>query len=451
VAVALVDPAPTIRTVLVDHLRSLNVVAVAYENLSPLEDAEDRAAPVVVVIGPSEDPENVLPKAQSLLKERPNAGVVMLVFHLTPEIVQAAFRNGIDDVVAVHAGDDEIVDAVTRARQRVQRQLEEAETAAAMAARVASAAKLAQVAPAAVAAPMAGRIVTVFGTKGGVGKSVVATNLAATLAQHADGMVALVDANLQFGDAAIMLRLQPSHTIVEAAMADERLDADLLDDLLLRHEASGLRVLAAPTEPGSADQIKRPELVRILAVLREMCAYVVVDTSPHLDDATLVALENADEIVMLSGLDVMSLKNARVSLQALQVLGIPFGKIKFVVNRANGHSSLGPSDAERALQLKADATLPVEEFMGDAVNRGLPIAITTPASRFSRAIAGLAKNLTGREVTVASQVPSEPQLAPEGPTRGSDRPPESGPLGAEVGERAKKLWRKGKATAQAPA
>ena len=153
-------------------------------------------------------------------------------------------------------------------------------------------------------------MVSVFCTKGGTGKSVVAINLAVALAKRTIQPVVLVDADLQFGDVALMLQLQPTHTIAEAVQAGDRLDGTMLENLLLRHPPSGLLVLAAPTEPSSADQIGRADLARILNILRERCAYVVVDTSANFAEVTLAALESSDDILVMAGLDVMSLKSA---------------------------------------------------------------------------------------------------------------------------------------------
>ena len=417
VAVALVDPDSTIRSVLVDHLRKLDVMAVAYEGLHELLDAPASAVPTIAVIGPSEPPETLVPHVESFLRKRPRCGAVLLVFDLAPETVQQAFRAGIDDVVAVNAQDSELLSAIGRAKDRLEKRLDEEEQAAI----------IASVVPAVPVpvTPEAGRILTVFGTKGGIGKSVVATNLAASLAQQVEGMVALVDLNLQFGDAAILLQLQPTHTIAEAAIAADRLDPDLLMDLLLQHDDTGVLVLAAPTEPGVADQIQRAELIRILTVLREMCAFVVVDTSPHLSDNALAALELADDIIMVANLDVMSLKNSRVSLQALQVLGIPFSKVKFVLNRTNGAGPLAPGDAERVLQMKADAQLPEEPAVADSVNLGLPVAVASPSSKFAQGLHALAKQLAG-----PSASDSKRRHEPAGSRNGRDPEVERGEVAA---------------------
>jgi pilus assembly protein CpaE len=235
-----------------------------------------------------------------------------------------------------------------------------------------------------------GRVVSVFCTKGGTGKSVVAINLAVALAKRTIQPVVLVDADLQFGDVALMLQLQPTHTIAEAVQAGDRLDGTLLENLLLRHPPSGLLVLAAPIEPSSADQIGRADLTRILEILRERCAYVVVDTSANFAEVTLAAIESSDDILVMAGLDVMSLKSARIGLQTMRVLGIPFSRVKFVLNRANTRVGLTEADAERALQLKVDAALPSDILVAESVNRGVPVITSAPRSKFAKSIDHLA-------------------------------------------------------------
>ena len=377
VFISVVDPDEVVRGVLADHVRALDAGALSYESLSAFTDEADPSRPGVVVFGPTEPPDEVTAKVAGLLAFRPGYGAIMVVYELTASVLQQALRAGVEDVVAVSAEDDELLDAISRASARVM-------------ARVPS-----DAAPAAPAssAPTPGRVVTVFGTKGGTGKSVLAINLAVTLAKRTIQPVVLVDADLQFGDVALMLQLQPTHTIVDAVQAGDRLDGTMLESLLLRHAASGLLVLAAPTEPSSADQIGRADLARILDILRQRCAYVVVDTSANFADVTLSALESSDDILVMACLDVMSLKSARIGLQSMRVLGIPFSRVKFVLNRANTRVGLTEADAERALQLKVDAALPSDIVVAESVNRGVPVVTSAPRSKFAKSVDALADTL----------------------------------------------------------
>jgi len=376
VVISVVDPDDVVRTVLVDHVRELDMGAAAYGDLAALTRDGDPSRPGVVVFGPSEAPDHVIPQVAGLISFRPRCDAIMVVYELTADVLQQALRAGVVDVVAVSAEDTELLDAISRAAARV----------------------LARDTGHAVPRPTTasdgstpGRIVTVFCTKGGTGKSVVAINLAVALAKRTIQPVVLVDADLQFGDVALMLQLQPTHTIAEAVQAGDRLDGTMLEGLLLRHPASGLLVLAAPTEPSTADQIGRADIVRVLSVLRQRCAYVVVDTSANFAEVTLAALESADDILALAGMDVMSLKSARVGMQTMRVLGIPFSRVKFVLNRANTRVGLTEADAERALQVKVDAALPSDILVAESVNRGVPVVTSAPKSKFARCIDRMAR------------------------------------------------------------
>jgi pilus assembly protein CpaE len=376
VVISVVDPDEVVRGVLADHVRDLDPGVAAYGDLTAFTDDNDPSRPGVVVFGPSQPPEDVIARVAGLVAFRPGYGAIMVVYELTATVLQQALRAGVDDVVAVSAEDEELLDAISRASARVKARE-----------------PVTSVSGSAPSATTPGRVVSVFCTKGGTGKSVVAINLAVALAKRTIQPVVLVDADLQFGDVALMLQLQPTHTIAEAVQAGDRLDGVLLENLLLRHPPSGLLVLAAPTEPSSADQIVRADLTRVLDILRQRCAYVVVDTSANFAEVTLAALESSDDILVMAGLDVMSLKSARIGLQTMRVLDIPFSRVKFVLNRANTRVGLTEADAERALQLKVDVALPSDILVAESVNRGVPVVTSAPRSKFARSIDGLAELL----------------------------------------------------------
>jgi pilus assembly protein CpaE len=373
VAIGVVDPDEVVRGVITDHVREFDDSATGYETLAAFTDSIDGSRPGVVVFGPSEAPGDVFTQVAGLIAFRPACSAIMVVYELTATVLQQALRAGVDDVVAVSAEDAEFLNALSRASTRVLARGPAAGAAASTP-----------------SASTPGRVVSVFCTKGGTGKSVVAINLAVALAKRTIQPVVLVDADLQFGDVALMLQLQPTHTIAEAVQAGDRLDGTLLENLLLRHQPSGLLVLAAPTEPSSADQIGRADLSRILDILRERCAYVVVDTSANFAEVTLAALESSDDILVMAGLDVMSLKSARIGLQTMRVLDIPFSRVKFVLNRANTRVGLTEADAERALQLKVDVALPSDIMVAESVNRGVPVVTSAPRSKFAKSIDNLA-------------------------------------------------------------
>jgi len=402
VSVVVVDPDEVVRTVLKDHITTLQLPATAYDSLAPFAAAPGAELPRVLVLGPSEAPGTVIEGVAPLIARRPRCRAVMLVSELSGEIVRSAFRAGIDDVVALSAEHTELLDAIARSVALLRGQQETGQGSGSS-----------RDHPTPVTT---GRIVTIFGTKGGTGKSVVATNLAVSLARQTAQPVVLVDANLQFGDAAIMLQLRPEHTINEAALAGDRLDAEVLESLLLRHKPTGLRVLAAPADPVSADQVDRSDVHRILTLLRTRFAYVVVDTSPRIEESTLVSLQDADDIVILTTPDVMSLKNARLGLQTLHALGIPRERVKLVLNQATVQSGLTRADAERAMRMKVDAALPNDPLVGESVNRGTPAVLAAPSSKFVLGIDDLARALRAARAT--SPRPSPEHVTPAGALAG---------------------------------
>ena len=393
VPIGVVDSDEVVRYVLSERMTEVGSEVVGFESLDSFTNSVACTDPCVVIFGPSEEPEDVIGQVAGLTTSQPGCGVVMVVYDLTTEVLQRALRAGVDDVVAVSADDGELLDSVERAAARV------------TARRPMPAPPPPPPPPDAGAQGPQGRVISVFCTKGGTGKSVVAINVAVALAKRTIQPVVLVDADLQFGDVALMLQLAPVHTVVEAAQAGERLDGTMLETLLLRHEPSGLLVLAAPTEPSSADQIRRADLARVISVLRERCAYVVVDTSANFAESTLAALEAADDILVLAGLDVMSLKSARVGMQTMRALDIPFESVKFVLNRANTRVGLTEADAERAVQLKVDTALPSDIIVAESVNRGVPVVISAPRSKFAKNIDELATSLM---VPAHASVPSSP-------------------------------------------
>ena len=376
VTIAVVDPVEAIRVALRDHFRELQVDAVVYDNVASLIREPDRRKPIVLVLGPSEAPNDLIERLEPLLSGRTGYGAVMVVYSPTSEIMRAAFRAGVDDVVTATSADAELLGAVTRSVSRMRTPPPAASPSP--------------------PPPSQRKVITVFGTKGGTGKSLVAVNVAAALARQTAQPTVLVDANLQFGDAAIMLQLPPAHTIAEAAMAGDRLDGELLDNLLLRHDPSGLLLLAAPPNPEAADQIGRAEVSNVITILRERYAYVVIDTSPRIEEGSLAALDAADDILLLTNLDVMSLKNARLALQTLQALGIQQAKVKLVLNQANTQGGLTRADAERAVRMKVSASLPSDPSVADSVNRGIPMVISAPTSKFALSVEDLARVLSAR-------------------------------------------------------
>jgi pilus assembly protein CpaE len=245
-----------------------------------------------------------------------------------------------------------------------------------------------------------GRVVTVFSPKGGTGKTVVATSLAAMLAKREGKRTLLLDLDLQFGDAAIMLGLEPAKTVYDLVVAPGELDPEKLAGYVTRH-ACGLDVLAAPLRPEDAELVVESKVTALLDVARASYDAIVVDTSPFFHGAVLATLDRTDQLLVLCGLDVPTLKNVRLALQTLEQLSFPANRITYVMNRASANVGLKTREVEDGLHVKVAHELPLDRTVQVCVNRGEAAVLVQPRSDFSRAMVGLAKQMAPNTQTPA--------------------------------------------------
>jgi pilus assembly protein CpaE len=348
--------------------------------------------PSVVVFGPGLSDEAGLREVERISRSFPQVGVVLLADELTMDLLQQALRAGVRDALTIDAGERPIRVAVERVGDAV----------ASTATRAAAAAEPAK----------QGRIFCAFSTKGGVGKSVVSTNLAVLLATRNPGRTVLVDADLQFGDDAVLLGVPPLHTSADAAAVVETMDTQLLDGFLATHEASSLRVMCAPVEPAAGERITAEQMIGIVRMLRSMFDFVVVDMPPHFDDVVLALLEEADEVLLIASLDIPSIKNLKVGIQTLDLLAVAGSKLHLVMNRANARVHLDIADVERALGVSAEFRIPSDIAIPQAVNRGVPVVLDKPRSPAALALRALADRYLAPAVVPVeadSETPAEPR------------------------------------------
>jgi pilus assembly protein CpaE len=234
-----------------------------------------------------------------------------------------------------------------------------------------------------------GRIVTVFSPKGGTGKTVIATNTAASVAKYEGKKALLLDLDLQFGDAAIMLGIEPEKTIYDLVVAPGELDTEKLAGYVTRH-ASGLDILPAPLRPEDAELVTEAKLGQLLEVAKQSYDVIVVDTSPFFHGPMLATLDRTDELLLVCSLDVPTLKNVRLALQTLELLSFPDDRVRLVLNRANSKVGMKPGEVESALQVKVRFSVPSDRAVPIAVNRGNPAVLADARADFSKAVREMA-------------------------------------------------------------
>jgi pilus assembly protein CpaE len=377
--IVVVEADPSVRSRL---SMQLGERAIALETLDGVEDRF--TSPFLLVLGPSCALVPGVTGAEGMLARRSDVGAILIAENLSTEVFQRAMRSGVRDVLGAPVDTGQLNEAVRRVSQSLVGS--------------APAGAVGTISP---TIPedepnVGGRVITVFSTKGGAGKSVLATNLGVILAQRADGPVALVDADLQFGDIAVMLKLAPQHTIVDAVGSFDRLDVGFLESLLATHQPSGLKVLPAPLEPAFADQIGAEQMNAIIRLLRTFCSYVVVDTPAYFNDVVLGLIEESDDVLLVAGMDIPNIKNVKIGLQTLRLLNTPMNKIHLILNRANSKVKLEVSEVERTLQVKADALIPSDIVVPQSVNKGTPVVIDAPRSAIAKSLEQLADRFAPR-------------------------------------------------------
>lgn len=237
-----------------------------------------------------------------------------------------------------------------------------------------------------------GRVISVVSGKAGTGKSTIAANLAAAIAKNRGLTTGILDLSLQFGDLALMFDCGSSPSLVDVLVNIDALTNDFVLDCM--QEASGVRVLAAPPSPELADLVEPSHLQVIMTALREIFDVVVVDTSSHLSDITLEAMDTADSILIVATPYLPSVKDAKLLLKTLSDLGVPARKLTTLLNRMEPAIKMGVDVLEANLKFPISLELPhVPGALVESVTDGVPLVLQKPGSEWAQRIGELAELL----------------------------------------------------------
>ncbi|NCD08171.1 MAG: response regulator [Negativicutes bacterium] len=248
-----------------------------------------------------------------------------------------------------------------------------------------------------------GKVITVFSPRGGVGKTVISTNLGVALAAlDTSCKVAIVDCNLQFGDVAMALNIMPKASISDMVTDIEHLDERVLSRYMVNF-TDNLHILPAPFQPEKAESITQQHLTSVINLLKKHYHYIIIDTAPLFNDIILGIMDITDLLLLLAVPDIMTTKNIRLSLETLNTLGYPQEKIILVLNRANSKSGLSAIEMEEILHNKFKVVLPNDgKLVLSSINRGLPFIISDPNSLLAREVQMLAKKIYNENIVSSS-------------------------------------------------
>lgn len=322
----------------------------------------------VIIIGPNVKMETARVVAEHFRVVRPSLGVILIRTRLDVTTMGEALRSGIREVVS---SDDaaSLVSASKRSLAISSQLLEASKTVGASNSR--------------------GKILIVFSAKGGCGKTTLSVNLAHALASYTDSKVALLDFDLQFGDVAVALQIEPKKTISDAISMQNNLD-DLGIKSLMVNQQKNLDILLAPTNPTDIEFISTDLIDTLLDSLKNSYDYIVVDTSPAFTDVILRVFDQADQCFLLTTLDMPAIKNLKLVVSTLEALNINKSKLDFVLNRSDIKSGLTLREVEAMVGETFSTLIPSSNDVSASTNRGVPLVIEKPRHPVSREIIDLA-------------------------------------------------------------
>jgi pilus assembly protein CpaE len=366
---------------------------VRVDSASGLQHAlQDGSGETLVVIGPEVDMQSACDFSESCRVEYPQVGVVLLRRRLDVTVMAQALRSGVREVTAA---DDltGLADAARRSRELTQRVTGHHHEGS-----------------------RDGRVVTVFSAKGGVGKTTFSTNIGAYLASTG-AKVLIVDLDLAFGDVAISLQLLPQNSIADLLSMAGHLDEQGLQSVVTHHEC-GLDAAAAPAEPSDADRIPGTAISELLRVAKRSYDFIIVDTPPAFTEHVLAAFDVSDMLVLIATLDIPAVKNLRLTLDTLDLLGNSKDSRIVVLNRSDAKVGLRAEDVVAAIKTDIAIMVPSSVAVPASVNRGVPLVLDEPKHPVSIAF----RDLVERHVRVAAAGADGGEgVAREEPRRRGDR------------------------------
>jgi pilus assembly protein CpaE len=327
------------------------------------------AAADIFVVACDRHSDAALELVRASASERPHRPVVLLAQGSANGFVRKAFESGADDIVVLPAPDsgelpsDDVVFALQKAVARKSAPAEGGATQATM--------------------------ICVLGPKGGIGKTLTSCNLAVSLASRSERVV-LVDLDLQFGDLGLALGITPQKTSYDLAVAGGTLDADKVEAYLETH-SSGAKVLLAPSRPDQAGAVTVDFLAQLYPVLRQNYDYVIVDTPPGFTPEVIASIDASSQICMVGMLDALSLKNTKLGLETLDLMGYDLDRIRIVLNRADSNVGITHNDVVTVLGRPPDVLVPSHRDITRSVNEGQPIAASQKRSEAAKAFHSLAE------------------------------------------------------------
>lgn len=354
---------------------SIDIIGEAQNGLEAVELARE-LRPDIILMDINMPEMDGIKAARAITEEGLDGAIIMMSIQEEREYLKKAMSAGARDYVVKPFRVNELIDTIKRIFQVDQ-------------------AKKKKIVNPVSASKLQSKVISVFSTKGGVGKTTIATNLAVAIATTTSKKVALLDLDLQFGDVAISLNLYVKNTITELIKDLKNLEQenDLIEEYMLTHY-SGVKVLAAPIKPEDAEYVNSEHIKKIIGILKGRFDYIIIDTAQGFDDTVITALDESDTILYISTLDLPSIKNTKNGLEVMKTLNYSNEKVRVVVNKSNESFGIKHLDFKAALKVELFAIIPDDlASVAISVNNGHPLVSHKRSSPVSKRIHKLAQTI----------------------------------------------------------
>lgn len=333
------------------------------------------ARPDVIICGMSRPPERALQTIEALLDVLPETPIIAFAREEQVDVVRQAMLVGARDFLQIPVEVGRFVDSIRSVLESEERK------------RLRLTGQAKGIGP-------KGLVVAVFGAKGGVGKTTIATNLGLALASKLGQSVVMIDGDNSFGDVAATLDMRPDRSIIDFIRDLEIIDRTNVTDYVVRHP-SGLWVLPAPRESMQWRAVTPEAFRKVVDVVSRRFDIVVVDTAATLSDLSLSILDEANMVLWVTSTDFSSINNSLLGLEALQQMSYPESRIRLVLNVNSSDDGLRPARIESVLKRQFFWTIPYDRAVRTGAQVGNPAVLANPDSAGARTLIQLAQALTG--------------------------------------------------------
>ena len=348
-------------------------------NISVITESQDlgnsislirQCKPDIVLLNLYPSVEQVLEVARRITQTFPEITLFVTASEVNPDVILSAMRSGAREFFPQPVKKEELIRAIQKITHAPHQSAKEKSSDS--------------------------KVLTMFGTKGGVGTTTIAINTASLLAQHTEKDVVVIDLNLQFGSTALFMDVKPKHSILDVAKNLDHIDLNLLKSMLPKG-SDNVYLLSGPGKIEEAEKISAEHIERILILMQSIFDYIIIDTPPVLNDITIKAMDVSNFVLMISSMEIPAVYNAKRCLKLFQEMGYDQKKLKLVINHCNQSEDADMDAMEKLLDYTIFWQLPHHDVKSilKAVSKGIPISQMMPGCKLSQSFLKMIQNFNG--------------------------------------------------------